>query len=236
MKMNSLIGLLIILALLLTACNITTVSPSTTVATQATTIPATGTTDKNPQNTTPTTTAAEPSPSIDPSGDMGDAPIGLVFESFDDIQAFQVASMGTSAEYLNYLDTANLSMNIPQNVAQKFAMFLSSQQYPTQIGTNTQTDFGGVYYLDRNVLDLTIKTNSIRYRFIYYFGQDPELAFIGAPVVNDLDLGTAEIDLYQSDGGLIGSYSNQFAVVQVIVYTDEPEAVLTDSIVFSTVQ
>ena len=218
--MNALIGLFIILALLLAGCN----------------VPATDLTDKNLPNITPTKTTSKPSPSTEPSGDMEDAPIGLIFESFDDMQAFQAASMGTNAEYLEYLDTAKLSMNISQDLAQKFAMFLSSQQYPTQIGTNTQTDFGGVYYLDRNVLDLTIKTNSIRYRFIYYFGQDPELTFTGTPVISNVDLGIAKLDFYQDDGALVGTYRNQNALVQVIAYTENPNSVALDSFRFASIK
>lgn len=215
MKKNALAILFSIWALLFTACN-TAHAPSPTTV-----------------DTTPTAVATENVPDTDPADNMGDAPVGLIFESFEDIQAFQVASMGSDADFENYMKTANISNKISQNTARKFAVLLSSQQYPAQIGSNSFTDFGGVYYLDRNTLDLTAKTESVRYRFIYYFGEDPEIAFAGAPVISDVDLGIAKLDLYQSDGALVGTYSYQNAVVQVIVYTETPDSVSLDSIVFA---
>ncbi len=86
-------------------------------------------------------------------------------------------------------------------------------------------NFGCTYYADRSELDLIYRIDGIRYRFVYCYQLSAPHTYDGEPLLTDLNLGSAQLDLYPGQNCLVGSYLSGTTTVRVIVYTLQVEDV-----------
>ncbi|MBO5778496.1 MAG: hypothetical protein J6R82_02900 [Clostridia bacterium] len=86
-------------------------------------------------------------------------------------------------------------------------------------------NFGCTYYADRSELDLIYRIDGIRYRFVYCYQLSAPLTYDEEPLLADLTLGSAKLDLYPGQNCLVGSYLSGTTTVRVIVYTQQVDDV-----------
>lgn len=189
-----------------------TASPATTPVTVPATVPTTApTTVPTAVPTAAPTTAATVASTVQiGQGEQNEDTTGNVpppMLHFD--------SQAEIAEYVS-------AKSVKSDVGKKFA-----NNYSTATVFGNKSDilcdyFGGVYYADRNELDLMYTIKGINYRFIYRFGADVLPQFEGEPVLQDVRLGQFVFDLYQGTGDrLVGSIMDGETEIRIIVRTEQ---------------
>ena len=98
---------------------------------------------------------------------------------------------------------------------------LPATEFPILTGEQTADEFRCTYYADRKELDAIYKINGIRYRFIYCYQPSEPHVYDGEPILTDLALGSASLDLYQGANCFVGSYESGTTAVRVVVYTTQ---------------
>ena len=153
--------------------------------------------------------------------DAPTAPELLGFSTFNEIEQFVIATNGSADAYAEYVKGLEYSFTASQAAARTIAKHLTSTELPRPANAQSAEDFGCTYYADRVELDLIYRMKGIRYRFVYTYLPSEPHTYEGEPILTDLSLGSATLDLYSGTNCLVGSYQSGKTAVRVIVYTEQ---------------
>ena len=148
-------------------------------------------------------------------------PYLVSFSSITEMKDFINSTKGNTAQYEKFVQENSINTAITQSSAQNIAKNIEQNNIPLVKSTSAVDEFGATYYLDRNELDIIYKINGIRYRFIYRYNKTSSLERTTSPILEDQKLGTYIVDLYQGDECFVGELITNYAVVQIVVYTEQ---------------
>lgn len=176
--------------------------------------------DVNQKDITQTTNEKETDETDHPG-----VPTMLTFSSYNELNEFIHASNGEKKQFAEFADR-NLKDNVISfEAAKDIASNVSIVSIPNVKDGVVITDFGGTYYVERNELSIIFKINDVRYRFVYSYEAKELHEYKGTPIIQKLQLGNMEIDMYEGDECFVGSTMIEGVVVRVIIYTDNVEKV-----------
>ncbi len=240
MKKFLIFFLSIVIAISLLSCvNQSADEPLPSSTTEASTTTAESTTTEKSTTTAATTTAAVTKKEGTPqnplgdsfSGDNGEPPITVTFDSVQDIKPFIEVANGTSAKFEEYAAQKDLYYVIDQKVAQAMAHNMEIIDFPLISSKLTSENSGATYYVDRNELDVTYEIDGIRYRFIYSYNQKsiPDLSKLYPVIKQNVSLGNYSLDLYEANDRLGGYYLDNSILVHVIINTTDTSKASLDA-------
>lgn len=159
----------------------------------------------------------------------------LQFDSFEDMQKFTVAALGTKAEYDRYDEENKVSNHfINYDMSKVMASNISGTEILKVKSDVSVEDFSAVYYYERNEFDMIYKVDGVAYRLIYHLNSAERYTYEGKATLNNVSIGDLMFDLYQRDDRLVGAVMNGAICIQITVFTDQPEMVNFNNFVFET--
>ena len=147
-------------------------------------------------------------------------PYIVSFSSISEMKNFLNSTKENTEQYEKFIQENKINTSITQNYAQYIATNIEQNDIPLVKSDLVADEFAATYYLDRNELDIIYKINGIRYRFVYKYNKNSILVRTTSPVLEDLNLGTYVVDLYQGDECFVGELITDSAVIQIVVYAE----------------
>ena len=166
------------------------------------------------------------------SGDNGEPPITVIFDSVQDIKPFIEAANGTEAKFEEYAEKADLYYIINQKVAQAMAHNMEIMSFPVISSELTDENSYAIYYLERNELNIIYTVGEARYCFVYRYSQNsiPIIDSASQPLVKqNVQLGDYMLDLYEGSECLVGHFLDGQIAVQVVINAPEYSSVSLDA-------
>lgn len=163
---------------------------------------------------------SEPNDNISQEGNHT-PPYSVSFSSITEMKDFLNSTKGNTAQYEEFIQKNNTNIFITHSNAQSIAKNVEQNDIPLVKSDRIAYEFAATYNLDRNELDLIYRIDGIRYRFVYKYNETSSFVRTTSPVLKGLNLGTYVVDLYQGDECFVGELVTDFAVVQIVVYTEQ---------------
>lgn len=145
----------------------------------------------------------------------------ITFDSATDIVEFISAANSQEAQYSEYAEKHSINKNVSYDVAKIFADNCSKTKVLCNKNKVVCDSFSGTYYAERNELSLIYKISGVSYRFIYTFGVNTPHHYEGEPVLQNVKVGSYNLDLYQGEGRLVGSVIDGETAIRIIVKAEQ---------------
>lgn len=159
----------------------------------------------------------------------------LQFDSFEEMQRFTVAALGTKAEYDKYDEENGVSRSlINYDMSKVMASYISgTEMFKVKPDVSVEY-FGAAYYYEYDELHVLYRVDGdgVLYRFIYYFNSTDRSTYGGKVALNNVSIGNLTFDLYQRDDRLVGAVMNGSTRITISTVTDNPEIVDFNNFVF----
>ena len=95
----------------------------------------------------------------------------------------------------------------------------------------TDENFGAIYYVDSNLLDVIYEISDISYRFIYSYNEKsiPDVSELYPIVKQNASVGNYSLNLYEANERLGGYYLDNSIAVHVIINTTDTSKISLDA-------